>query len=211
MDASVPSKLQILAIPLLLTALLLAASTAHAMPLGSTVAPTFDEEFEAEETEFEEAECEEAEEEFEEGELGELEVEQLCEEASGKDGGQGGSDSIAPEECLLRSSHAHAVADSGSDKLKLTIGYTTWEPVGATLEIHAGSGHVGSIHRHLGRSGVLRIVESLGDGQAPNRAVVRIRIPGSPSFCGKFQTQKVSVTEVDGDAAPRHARPSKAR
>lgn len=198
-------------VPLLLSGLLLAASRAPAAPGGPAVVPlAFDEEFEAEEEgAFESDECDDAEEELEEGELGELEVEQLCdEEGSDSDKADG---STAPEECLLRSAHARAVADSGSNKLKLTVGYTTWEPVAATVEVNAGSDRLVASHRRLGRSGVLRLVETLGQGPAPHRVAIRFRIPNSPPSCAKFQTQKVPVGEAGGDSAARRGRDSKLR
>lgn len=200
-------------VPLLLAVLLLGVKSAQAEPLPAADPLAFEEEFEAEEEgEFEADECEEAEEEFEEGELSGAEVKEYCDETEGKHGkGASGSGSPAPEECLLRSFHARAVAGPEGDELKLTVGYTTYEPADATVEIHGGADRIGSLHRQLGRSGVLRIVQNLGKDRPPHRIVVRIRIPGSPLFCGKFQTQKIPVSEVGSAAAARHARHPRGR
>jgi hypothetical protein len=180
-------------VPLILVALLLGVESAHAAPLPAVAAADF-EEFEAEENEeegeSEENGCQEAEGEFEEGELSKLEVEEICEEAeeqNRKKASDPGGD--APEECILRSAHAHAATPGKGNKLKITIGYTTYEPVAATVEV----GDIATVHRHLRRSGVLRIVESLARGQSPTQIVVRIHLPASPRYCGKYQTQEVQV------------------
>lgn len=183
-----PSKLQLLVLPLLLAVSLLAVSAAHAAPIGPAATPlAFEGEFDAgeeseEEFEFEEGECEEAEEEFEEGELSRAEVREICDEAEGKSGKTAkGSGSVAPEECILRSAHANASLLAHDSKLKLTLGYTAYEPVGAKIEVGYGSSHLASLQRHLGRSGVLRIIESLHGDNAPKQLAVRIDIPSSKS------------------------------
>jgi hypothetical protein len=198
-------------VPLVLAALLLGMKSAQAAPPVPGLTPlAFEEEFEGEEAsegEFEAGGCEIAEEEFEEGELGETAVEVACDEVENEGGKKAAAPSaVAPEECLLRSAHAQAVAFPKQDSLKLTVGYTTYEPVAATVEIGKGSARIGSVHRHLGRIGVLRIVKSLARDRAPSQLVVRILISGSPRYCGKFQTQKVQVSGVGDNRAPRHKR-----
>lgn len=197
MDAPMPSKLPILVV-LLLASLLLAANTAHGVPGDPSAVPSAveeDLEFELEDEETEGAEesseCDEAEEEFEEGELGGNEVEAICDE--GNDRKRAASGSAPPEECLLKSTHVRAVANDEGDKLKLTLGYTTYEPANATVEIHRGSTRIGTVHRHLGRTGVLRITERLGKKPAAKKIVVRIRIPSSPQYCGRFQTETARI------------------
>jgi hypothetical protein len=198
-------------VPLVLAALLLGMKSAQAAPPVPGFTPlAFEEEFEGEEEsegEFELEACEIAEEEFEEGELGEAAVEVACDEAEDEGGKKAAAPSaFAPEECLLRSAHAQAVASPKHESLKLIVGYTTYEPVAATVEIGKGSARIGSVHRHLGRSGVLRIVKSLERDKAPSQIVVRIVISDAPRYCGKFQTQKIPVSGVGGDRAPRHKR-----
>lgn len=196
-----PNRLPLLFLLLLLSGLLLAAGGAHgavAGPVASTSAFE-EEEFEGFEAEAEEEaegsaaeiECEIAREEAAEGELDPVEADEICAEVAeeGKKKKKGGSASVAPVECLLRSAHAHAALDDKTHKLKLTIGYTTYEPVGAKIEI----GHIAKLQRHLGRSGVIRIIENLGDAKAPKRVVVRLAIPASPAYCGKYATEKVRV------------------
>lgn len=161
-------------VPLLLAGLLLAVKTAHADPAGPAVAPpAFEEGLELEEEAEADpgAECTEATAEFEAGELDEEDFEEICEGEDEDEARAKGSGALAPEECVLRSAHAHAVTSGKSNKLKLTIGYTTFEPVAATIEV----GHVTTLHRHLGRSGVLRLVRPLH--QHLDRLVVDIRIP----------------------------------
>lgn len=206
-----PNRLPVLFVLLLLSGLLLAvagAQGASAGPVASTSA--LEEEFESLEDELEEeesegeaveAECETAREEADEGELGPDEVEEICAEAT--EAGKGkkkagkknaGSASVAPQECLLRSANSHAAVNAAGDKLKLTIGYTAYEPVEAQVEIRKGSSRIATKSLRLARSGVLRIVKDLGRAEAPKRIVVRLAIPNSPGFCGRYETEKVAVS-----------------
>jgi hypothetical protein len=194
-----PNKLQILGLPLVLAILLLAASTAHAAPVALSSAPSsLEEEFEAELGEFEEGEgeeegeeelaegtCEEAEEEFEEGELSKAEVKEICDEEAAQNSNKATSArSAASAECILRTAHGHSAVGANGRKLKLTIGYTTYEPVGVTIEVGVGSSHIATLHRHLGRSGVLRKVERLRGHDAPGRLAVDIEIqPAQKAGC----------------------------
>jgi hypothetical protein len=99
---------------------------------------------------------------------------QECEEAEEPASEAGAKPSGPSAECPLRKAKAHAVAKNG--KLKLTIGYTTNEPFDATVEIKRGAVRIGSLHRHLGRSGVLRFSKEL-NGEPGGRLVVRILPP----------------------------------
>lgn len=205
-------RLPVFFVLLLLSGLLLAAAGAHnasAKPVASSSAleeefEGFEEELDEEEESDEEAlqaECEAAREEADEGDLGLVEVDEICAEAA--EAGKGkksktktrksGSASPAPQECLLRSAHTHAAVNAAGDKLKLTIGYTAYEPVGAKVEVRKGSSRIATKRLRLGRSGVLRIVENLGGNEAPKRLMVRLDIPASPAWCGKYETEKVRV------------------
>lgn len=214
-----PSKLQLLAVPLALAILLLAVSAAHAAPVSPSITPlSFEEEFAADEEEGEEDSgeideggCEEAEEEFEEGELSGAEVKEICdEEAEERRKKATGPGTSAPEECILRSAHASAVTDAHSSKLKLTIGYTTYEPATATLGYSLagskGSLHVKTAKRQLGRSGVIRLTTALTDPEmdkvdAARRFVVELRVTGSPGSCRRFETEQLSVKRASGSQA----------
>jgi hypothetical protein len=181
MDASMPSKLPLLV--LLLFASLLLAGTARAAPNGSTVVPfALEEELEfegEEEAEVEEVDaCATAAGELAEGELTPEEVGEICaEEASESKGKKTGPHSAAGEECILRSTHASAAVDDESNKLKLTLGYTAYEPTKATILLRSGSIRVGSFKRHLGRSGVLRFTKTLGEKQGRKQVLVDIQLP----------------------------------
>jgi hypothetical protein len=196
MDAPVPSKLQLLAIPLTLAILLFAVSVAHATPVDPPVAPlSFEEEFSAGEEELDEggdelaeSACEEAEGEFEEGELGAAEVKETCdEEAEERRNKVANPGKGAPEECVLRSAHGQAVTLGKGDKLKLTIGYTAYEPAVALLKI----GHLGTVRRHLGRSGVLRLVEDL-HGHHLKHLSVQIDVASAKSAGCPFRRLELS-------------------
>ncbi len=192
-----PTRLPLLALLLLASLLLATAGASHVAADPATDPLAFEETFEGEAEEAEgeaESECDTAFEEADEGELGQDEAEAICEEEAEdsrkKTAGRG---SVAPEECLLRSVHAHAADNSAHSKLKLTLGYTTYEPANAMIEIRKGSSRIATMRRQLGRSGVLRIVKNLSDGKAPKRLTIRLDIPGSPGYCGKYETEKVRV------------------
>lgn len=78
------------------------------------------------------------------------------------------------EECLLRSARAHASLDGRGTKLKLTIGYTAYEPTKAKIKV----GQIATLQRHLGRSGVVRITKKLG-ARSGKRLVVIIELPSA--------------------------------
>lgn len=189
-----PNKLQLLAVPLILAFMLFAASVAHAVPLAPNIAPlAFEEEFaaeeEGEEVEVEEGACEDAEEELDEGELSAGEVKETCEEeAAERRKAAANPRTVAPQECILRSAHGQAVTSGNGDKLKLTIGYTTYAPAAASIEI----GHLGTVHRHLGRSGVLRLVEDLHGHGGPKHLSVQIEIPSAKSAGCPFRRLELS-------------------
>jgi hypothetical protein len=193
-------------VPLVLAGLLLAVKTAHAAPAGNAIVPlAFEEELEGEEGEGEldEAACEVAEEGLEEGEFEAVEVEDICEEAEG--GGKGkaaASGSVAPEECLVRSTHARVVVYASHNVVRLTLGYTTYEPTAATLDYRLvggrGSLSMGTAKRQLGRSGVLRLSKGLSDSQmskveAAAHFTVRLHGAQAPGSCRPFETERLTV------------------
>lgn len=160
--ATRPSIPILLALFLLLFAVNAAPTAAVETPVGELpVLALEEEEPEAEAAAEEEGECEEAEEGFEEE----------CEEVESEPRSAGRK---AAEDCLLRSARGHASVDPRSRKLKLTIGYTTYEPVKAKIKV----GHLATIQRHLGRSGVLRITKKLGATRG-KRLVVIIKLPSA--------------------------------
>jgi len=193
----VPS-LVLLVLLVLAALLLVAAGAAHATGQAppSTIPLALEEEGEGEAEFGEEEACAETEEGFEEGELDEAEFEAICADANGE-GPSGGtaSDSTASDRCPLRSAHARAVTLANGRRLKLTVGYTTYVPTGATVEIRLGATRIGSFRRHLGRSGVLRIVKRLDRRPASRRLVVRLRVAGSPRQCSGAQTRRVRILQ----------------
>lgn len=189
MDSPMPTRLPLLRLPILVVLLalsgLLLASAAHAAQLVPGTTPlVFEEELAGEEeseeaeAEFDEGACEEAEEELDEGELSAGEVKEICEEEAAERRKKAANPgAVAPEECILRSAHGQATISGKGDKLKLTIGYTTYEPAAAALKI----GNLGTVHRHLGRSGVLRLVEDLHGHDSPKHLSVQIDIASAKS------------------------------
>lgn len=192
-------------VPLVLAGLLLAAKTTHAATGAALIVPlALDEELEAEEEgELEEGSCEEAEGEFEAGELSGAELEEICgEEEDDAELKAAGSSKVAPEECLVRSSRARVVAHLSQNTVRLTVGYTTYEPTVATLDYGLtggkGSLQMGAAKRHLGRSGVLRLSKRLSDAQmakvqSGGHFTVHLHGTEAPSSCRPFETEQLTV------------------
>lgn len=156
---------------LLAIALLAAAALPMAAPADPSPAPSPSADFAeaaAEGGEELEEECVVVEEEFVDGEL-----QEFCEE-------EGESEAASStEKCFLRSAHAHSATKR--DKLKVTVGYTTFSPANAKIEIRQGAVRIGAFNRHLGKSGVLRFTSKL-EGQ--RRAGISIRInPAEKTEC----------------------------
>jgi hypothetical protein len=134
-------------------------------------------------------------EEADEGDEGEGEEEEECEaEAEG-------SGSFSPDDCLLRTVNARAVAFPERNRVRLTLGYTTYEPARATVEYRARNGNrLGAVSRALGRSGVVRVSKHLGDGEmsrlrASRRFTVTVHVPEAPQRCERLETQQLAVRQ----------------
>ena len=111
----------------------------------------------SEEEDENEGECVESEDEEVEGAE---EAEEEC-EAEAEDAGFS-----AAEDCYLRTATARVVAYPAREMMRLTLGYTTYTPAAATVEYGAKKDpHLGTVHRQLGRSGVLRLSKHLAGGR----------------------------------------------
>lgn len=198
--------------PLVLATLLLGVKSAHAGPPLPSLTPfAFEEELEEEdEAEFAEAECETAREEVEEGEISKAEGDEICSEDEGEGRKTASGSNAAPEECLLRSARVRLVADDSPGGVRLTVRYKTYEPTTATVEISVRGGkgllHLGTAKRHLGRSGVIRLTESLAEQKmakvdAATRFTIRIHVPGAPGSCRRFETEQLTVKRSSKDLA----------
>lgn len=166
-----------IATPILLIALLGAAKAAAApmaeAPSAEAVAETASEE-----------ECIE----WEEGEI-------ECE------AGEAGGGPLPPEECLLRTAQARVVSAPTRDRLRLVVRYTTSAPTRAYLDFAlrgggGGSLDLGVVRRHLGRSGVLRLHQTLGGGEMERARdasdfVLTLDIPSAPNYCQPYFTRRL--------------------
>jgi hypothetical protein len=128
----------------------------------------------------------------EEGEELEEEVEEC--EAEAED------TSFSPaEDCSLRTASARVVAYPSRNRMRLTLGYTTFEPARAKVEYRAANGHrLGTATRSLGRSGVVRLSRHLGGKemerlQDAHRFVVTVHVADAPSACQQFETEQLQV------------------
>ena len=181
-----------LLLPLLLLAILVMFQAAQALadagepglPLNVAIqAGEEDDEGEAE------GECIESEDE------GAEETEEEC-EAEAEDAGFSPSD-----DCYLRTATAHVVAYPERETMRLTLGYTTYAPAAATVAYGANKDpHLGTAHRHLGRSGVLRLSKHLTGGQMTKversgRFTVTVHVPEAPQACQRLEVQRLRVAQ----------------
>ena len=85
--------------------------------------------------------------------------------------------------------------------MRLTLGYTTYTPATATVEYGARKDpHLGTVHRQLGRSGVLRLSKHLASGQmakveTSGRFTVTVHVPEAPRACQRFEVQQLQVAQ----------------
>jgi hypothetical protein len=139
-----------------------------------------------------EGECVEGEDEEVEGAEG---AEEEC-EAEAEDAGFSPAD-----DCYLRTATARVVAYPDREMMRLTLGYTTYAPVAATVEYGARKDpHLGTVHRRLGRSGVLRLSKHLAGKQmtkveASGRFTVTVHVPEAPPACQRFEVQQLQVAQ----------------
>lgn len=182
-----------LLLPLLLLAILVTSQTTQALadteepslPLG--VAIQIGEEEDEGETEGECVANEEVE--------GADETEEEC-EAEAEDAG------FSPaEDCYLRTATARVVAYPDREMMRLTLGYTTYTPAAATVEYGAKKDpHLGSVHRQLGRSGVLRLSKHLAGKQmtkleTSGHFTVTVHVPEAPRACQRFEVQQLQIAQ----------------
>lgn len=123
------------------------------------------------------------------------EAEEEC-EAEAEDAGFSAAD-----DCYLRTARARVVAYPDREMMRLTLGYTTYAPATATVEYGAKKDpHLGTVHRRLGRSGVLRLSKHLAGKQmtkveASGRFTVTVHVPEAPRACQRFEVQRLQVAQ----------------
>ncbi len=123
------------------------------------------------------------------------EAEEEC-EAEAEDAG------FSPaEDCYLRTATARVVAYPDREMMRLTLGYTTYTPSPATVEFGAKKDpHLGTVHRQLGRSGVLRLSKHLASKQmtkveTSGRFTVTVHVPEAARACQRFEVQQLQVAQ----------------
>jgi hypothetical protein len=140
--------------------------------------------------------------EAEEGECAESEEDEAVEEAEEECEAEAEDAGFSPaEDCYLRTATARVVAYPGRGMMRLTLGYTTYTPAAATVEFGAEKDpHLGTVHRRLGRSGVLRLSKHLAGKQmakveTSGRFTVTIHVPEAPRACQRFEVQQLRVAQ----------------
>jgi hypothetical protein len=180
-------------LPLLLLAIVAASQTAHALADAEDPSLPLNVAIQLSEEEGE-GECAEGDDEAEEVE-GAEEAEEEC-EAEAEDAGFSPAD-----DCYLRTATARVVAYPDREMMRLTLGYTTYSPAAATVEYGAKKDpHLGTVHRRLGRSGVLRLSKHLAGRQmtkveASGGFTVTVHVPEALPACQRFEVQQLQVAQ----------------
>lgn len=136
-----------------------------------------------------------------EGECAESENEETEEAEEGCEAEAEDADFPPADECYLRTATARVVAYPQREMIRLTLGYTTYTPATATVEYGAKKDpHLGTVHRRLGRSGVLRLSKHLAGKQmakveTSGRFTVTVHVPEAPRACQRFEVQQLQVAQ----------------
>ena len=107
----------------------------------------------------------------------------------------------AADDCYLRTATARVVAYPDREMMRLTLGYTTYAPAAATVEYGAMKDpHLGTVHRRLGHSGVLRLSKHLAGSQmakveSSGRFTVTVHVPEAPPACQRLEVQRLQVSQ----------------
>jgi hypothetical protein len=106
-----------------------------------------------------------------------------------------------PEECLLRTVQARVFSSPSHNRLRFIVRYSMVVPTRAYLDFEVHKGHdsfsLGIVKRHLGKSGVVHINESLGSGQmetarSASDYLLTLDIPSTPSLCQPYLSRQLS-------------------
>jgi hypothetical protein len=126
---------------------------------------------------------------------GSEEAEEEC-EAEAEDAGFSPAD-----DCYLRTAQARVVAYPDRETMHLTLGYTTYAPTAATVEYGAKKDpHLGTVHRRLGHSGMLRLSKHLTGKQmtkveTSGGFTVIVHVPEAPPACQRLEVQRLQVAQ----------------
>lgn len=168
---------------------------AAVLPLSAPATPAFSLDAEAE-----------AAEEGLEDEEWELEVEGEETEEEFEAGGTEGS-TVLPADCILRTADPNVVAVPAHDRLQLTLRYTSEAPtkVGVEYWLKGGKGslQLGSVKRHLGKRGALRMSRHLDEReltkvQAARLIMLRLDVPSVDSYCKPFLVFRLAAKHRQG-------------
>lgn len=135
----------------------------------------------------------------EEGEEPAEEAGEDCEdEEEAEDEGAGFSPSA---DCFLRTARGQVVAYPRRGQVRLTLGYTTYEPAPATVELSPGNGdRLAVVKRRLGRSGVIRVSRHLGEDamarlEGSHRFTVTVHVAEAPGACQGLETERLRIAD----------------
>ncbi len=112
---------------------------------------------------------------------------------------------LPPEECLLQTARARVLTYASRNRLRLVVRYTSLAPTRAYLDFRMRNGEdslrLGLVRRHLGRSGVLHLGQSLGEDRMQRARQARaflltLDLPSTPSYCQRYFTRRLSLRKT---------------
>jgi hypothetical protein len=112
------------------------------------------------------------------------------------------TDSLPPEECLLRTARARVFASSAHDRVRLVLSYTALSPTEVTVEYRLrggkGSLRLGEVSKRFGQRGVFRASATLSEPQmdrvrAAKSFEVQLHVPGAPAFCNRYYAKHLTI------------------
>jgi hypothetical protein len=166
------------------------------------------------------AECESAQEESEGEEESEAEAEEAEEDEAGC-GELAPPADAPPAQCPLRSIRARLLTYTEADRLLLVIRYTSLAATDVRVELaiagHGRPSSLGSAERHLGRRGVIRLAERLGEARmarvrSAKGFTVTLEVPAAPDLCRRSETRHLTIRRaIHGDAVWVQSDPRLAR
>jgi hypothetical protein len=177
---------------LIAAALMLALSllAAASLPLSAPATPPESAQIEAEASE-------------EEGEEPGSELEEETEEEEEEEEEFEAAHSVPlPSECILRSAQPSVAVQFGHGNVRLTLRYATQKPTKAGvvywLKGSRGSLQLGSVSRHLGERGVIRLNSHLDEREmtkvrSAHAFLVSLDIPDAPAHCSRYLTLRLTA------------------
>jgi len=105
----------------------------------------------------------------------------------------------------LRSAAADILASATSDRVTLTVRYSTYAPsdvtVGYWLKGTRGALQLGTEREHFAATGLVHLSERLDAGamakaRAARAFIVSLKVPAAPAYCDRYAIRRLTLRRV---------------